>query len=155
MRSRMLLWLALPITFALILVSIFDALATTNLVGTTSADDLVIPITPNDLKPPECAALALSSLAVGSGTFAGHGGNTLILGSSGVDTIKGQGGNDCIVGGGGDDNLQGQAGSDVLIGGPGKDTLNGGNGTDVCYGYSGTISGGGVDTFTNCETQFP
>jgi Ca2+-binding RTX toxin-like protein len=155
MIPRALLRLVLPIALALILVSLFDALAATNMVATTGADDLVIPITPNDLKPPECAALVLTSLAIGSGTFTGHGGNTLILGSSGADTIKGQGGNDCIVGGGGNDNLQAQAGSDVLIGGPGADTLNGGNGTDVCYGYSGTISGGGVDTFTNCETQFP
>jgi len=130
-------------------------LAATNVVGSTSADDVAIAITPNDLKPPECAALVLTTLVAGSGTFTGHGGNTLILGSSGVDTIKGQGGNDCIIGGGGDDNLQGQAGIDVLIGGPGADTLNGGNGTDVCYGYSGTIRGGGVDTFTFCETLFP
>ena len=154
MIARALLRLALPILLALIVVTIFDALAATNLVGSTAADDLTTPITPNSLKPPECAALALTSLAVGSGTFTGHGGNTLILGSGGADTIKGQGGNDCIIGGGGDDNLQGQAGSDVLIGGSGADTLNGGNGADVCYGYSGTVSGGGIDTFVSCETQF-
>jgi Ca2+-binding RTX toxin-like protein len=155
MTSRVLLRLALPIALALILVSMFDVLAATNMVGSTGADDLTTPITPNDLKPPECAALALTSFAVGSGNFSGHGGNTLVLGSAGADTIKGQGGNDCIIGGGGDDNLQGQAGSDVLIGGPGADTLNGGNGADVCYGYNRTTSGGGIDTFVGCETQFP
>ena len=155
MLTRALLRLALPIALALMLASIVDALAAANLVVTTGADDLAQPITPDNLKPPECAALTLSSLAVGSGTFTGHGGNTLILGSSGADTIKGQGGNDCIVGGGGNDNLQGQAGSDVLIGGPGADTLNGGNGTDVCYGFDRTTNGGGIDTFNpTCETQF-
>ena len=123
MLTRMLLRVALPIALALMLASIFDALAATNLVKATGVRDLKTPITPDNLKPPECAGLTLTSLAVGSGTFTGHGGNTLILGSSGADTIKGQGGNDCIVGGGGDDNLQGQAGSDVLIGGPGADTL--------------------------------
>jgi Ca2+-binding RTX toxin-like protein len=155
MMARALLRLALPIVLALMLVSMFDVLAAANVVGSTGVDDLTTLITPDDLKPPQCAALALTSLAVGSGNFSGHGGNTLILGSAGADTIKGQGGNDCIIGGGGNDDLQGQSGSDVLIGGPGADTLNGGNGIDVCYGYDETTGGGGLDTFTNCETQFP
>ena len=154
MIARALLRLALPIVLALILVNIFDALAATNLVGSTGADDLRVVIDANALKPPECAALNLSIVVVGSGTFNGGGTNGLILGSAGADTIKGQGGNDCIIGGGGDDDLRGGNGSEVLIGGPGADILNGGSGGDVCYGYSGTVSGGGIDTFIGCETRF-
>ena len=155
MIARALLRLALPIVLALILVNIFDALAATNLVGVTATDDLRVTINANALKPPECAALNLSIIVVGSGTFNGGGANGLILGSAGADTIRGQGGNDCIIGGGGNDDLRGGSGTEVLIGGPGADTLNGGSGGDICYGYSGTVSGGGIDTFTNCETQFP
>jgi Ca2+-binding RTX toxin-like protein len=154
MTSRALLRLALPIVLALIVVNIFDALAATNLVGSTGADDLRVVINANALKPPECAALNLSIVVVGSGTFSGGGTNGLILGSAGADTISGQGGNDCMIGGGGNDNLRGGSGPDVLIGGPGADTLNGGSGADVCYGNSGTVSGGGIDTFVACETRF-
>jgi Ca2+-binding RTX toxin-like protein len=154
MIARALLRLALPIVLALIVVNIFDALAATNLVGSTGTDDLRVVIDANALKPPECAALNLASVIVGSGTFNGGGSNALILGSAGADSIRGQGGSDCIVGGGGNDDLRGGSGSEVLIGGPGADTLNGGAGSDVCYGYSGTVSGGGIDTFVGCETWF-
>lgn len=154
MLTRVLLRLALPIVLALLVVSIFDALAATNLVGSTGADDLRVTINANALKPPECAALNLTSVIVGSGTFNGGGSNALILGSAGADTIRGQGGSDCIIGGGGNDDLRGGSGTEVLIGGPDADTLNGGSGGDVCYGYSGTVSGGGIDTFVGCETRF-
>ena len=147
--------LALPIVLALIVASIFDALAATNTVGTTAADDLRVVINANALKPPECAALNLAGVVVGSGTIYGGGSNALILGSAGADVIRGQGGNDCIIGGGGDDDLRGGAGTEVLIGGPGADTLSGGTGGDICYGYSGAISGGGIDSFIGCETKFP
>jgi len=154
MMARALLRLALPIVLALLVVNIFDALAATNLVGSTGADDLRVVINANALKPPECAALNLSGVVVGSGSFNGGGSNALILGSAGADTIRGQGGSDCVIGGGGDDDLRGGAGTEVLIGGPGADTLRGGLGSDVCYGYSGTVGGGGIDTFVGCETQF-
>jgi Ca2+-binding RTX toxin-like protein len=154
MITRVLLRLALPIVLALILVNIFDALATANQVGSTGADDLRVVINANALKPPECAALNLTAVVVGSGTFSGGGSSALILGSAGADIIKGQGGSDCVIGGDGNDDLRGGNGSEVLIGGPGADTINGGPGVDVCYGYSGTLSGGGIDTFVGCETQF-
>src|SRR4051812_49236088 len=72
MIARALLRLALPIVLALILVSIFDALATANQVGVTATDDLRVVIDANALKPPECAALNLSIIVVGSGTFTAH-----------------------------------------------------------------------------------
>jgi Ca2+-binding RTX toxin-like protein len=154
MLTRRLLRLALPIVLVLMLASIFDALAAANLVGATGADDLTTPITANSLKPPECAALTLTTVIVGSGSFSGGGSSALILGSAGADTIRGQGGSDCIIGGGGNDDLRGGPGTEILLGGPGADTLNGGAGADVCYGYSGTVSGGGIDSFTSCETRF-
>src|SRR5829696_3053879 len=114
MLTRALLRLALPIALALILVNIFDALAATNLVGSTGADDLRVVINANALKPPECAALNLASVIVGSGTFNGGGSNALMLGSAGADTIRGQGGSDCVIGGAGNDDLRGGAGTEVL-----------------------------------------
>jgi Ca2+-binding RTX toxin-like protein len=155
MIARVLLRLVPLIVLTLIVVSIIDALATANYVGATAADDLRVPINANALKPPECAALDLAAIIVGSGTFTGGSSSALILGSAGADVIKGQGGSDCMIGGGGNDDLRGGSGSEVLIGGPGADTLNGGAGGDACYGYNGTVSGGGIDTFIGCETQFP
>lgn len=137
-------WLSLML---LILISTALAVAATNTVPETGADEIIRPITANDLKPPECAGLNLTSVVVGSGTFNGGAGNSLILGSPGADTIRGQNGTDCILGGAGDDNLLGQNRNDVLLGGPGSDILNGGVGTDACYG------GPDFDIFILCETQ--
>jgi len=79
--------------------------------------------TANQLKPPQCAALNLNGILVGSGTFTDNNQPHLVLGSSGVDTIRGRGGSDCILGGGGNDSLRGDGGVDVCIGGPGTDTF--------------------------------
>ncbi len=134
----------------LILGTAFAAVAASNTIPESGADESSRPITPNDLKPPECASLNLTSLVVGSGTINGGGGSSLILGSPGADTIKAQNGADCVLGGDGNDDLRGNGGNDVLLGGTGDDTLNGGAGIDVCYG------GSGIDTFSaTCETQIP
>ncbi len=79
--------------------------------------------TANQLKPPECAALNLTTIRVGGG---GGGGNqsTLVLGTAGNDNLVGASGNDCLVGGAGNDRLNGNSGIDVCIGGPGTDTFN-------------------------------
>ena len=109
-------------------------------VGAAFTNDTAVPATrlgtavrstgANDVKPAECAALALTALASASGNYtAPNGVNGLLLGSSGIDRITGRSGNECIVGG------------------AGVDTINGGSGTDVCIG------GPGIDTFTACETQ--
>ena len=79
--------------------------------------------TANQLKPPQCAALNLNGILVGSGTFTDNNQPHLVLGSSGVDTIRGGAGDDCILGGGGNDSLRGDGGVDVCIGGPGTDTF--------------------------------
>jgi len=79
--------------------------------------------TANQLKPPQCAALNLNGILVGSGTITDNNQPHLVLGSSGVDTIRGGAGNDCILGGGGNDSLRGDGGVDVCIGGPGTDTF--------------------------------
>lgn len=123
--------------FALLAISAVSGTAANSNVGTSRAGLSTFPVTPNDLKPPECAGIFVDSLVVGSGTVVGTGTANLILGGPGNDTLRGLGGPDCIVGGGGNDILLGQGGSDVLIGGPGNDTLTGGGGYDVCYGGPG------------------
>jgi len=113
--------------------SILSALAATNTVPPTRADDVgPTPITVNDLKPPECASLTLNSIvSCGNGNNCNAGNdNNLVLGDPNNNNIRGQNGNDCIVAASGS-----------------TSQLIGGNGTDVCIGYS-------TNTFdTTCETQ--
>jgi Ca2+-binding RTX toxin-like protein len=93
----------------LIVSGVFWVTAAPNAIPETGIEDSIVqnPITPNDLKPSECAALNLTNIVVGSGTFSGTNNNDLILGSSGADVIEGRGGDDCILGGGQDDDLRG------------------------------------------------
>lgn len=153
----------------LALMSIFSALAAANNVPISGKLDTTVALTPNNLKPSECAGLTLDTFVVGSGTVAGSSGNDLILGSTTADTIRGSSlavnnadGDDCILGGSGDDTLLGDAiwwtlfgdGNDVILGGGGNDTIYGdgywgGSGNDICYG------GAGTNTFNDCETSGP
>jgi Ca2+-binding RTX toxin-like protein len=112
----------------LILVSVIAAFAAGLEVDPSTVGRELIPISADDIKPPECSALTLTNIVRGSGTFTGTSGNDLILGSSGADTIDGLGGDDCILGAGGDDNI------------------TGGDATDVCIG------GLGINSFDTCET---
>lgn len=132
----------------LMLASVVSAMAAANSVPTTYLGSATFAITPNDLKPPECASLNLTNIVIGSGTFSGTNGNDLILGSAGADNINAMGGDDCVVAGDGDDTIVGGTGNDVILAGPGNDTLAGNPGIDVCYG------GPGTDSFNpTCETQ--
>jgi len=124
MITRILHRLALFGLIALILASVITAVAAANTVPPSRLTDQSRPITANDLKPPECAALNLREIVVGSGDIKGTGKNELILGSSGPDTIRSLPGDDCILGGGGDDHLSGDKDTDVCIGGPGNDTFD-------------------------------
>jgi len=85
-------------------------------------------ITPNELKPGECAAIDLGDIRPPQG--GGAGGAALTLGTAGNDRIVAGGHDDCILGGAGDDSINSGGGFDVCIGGP------------------------GVDTFRNCEVVF-
>jgi Ca2+-binding RTX toxin-like protein len=116
-----LLTLGLPV---LILMGFYAASAATTTVSRSSLDEVTLPVTADDLKPPACAAQHVTNIIVGSGTINGTASNDLILGSPGIDIISGAGGNDCIVGGGGADVLIGNAGNDTCIGGPGIDVLD-------------------------------
>ena len=116
---------------AFIGLTLLTALAATNTVPATNLGRRTSPITANDLKPAACAALNLTAVVTGSGTFNGGNSSDLILGSAGVDKIRGKQGNDCILAGAGNDSLDGDQGTDVCIGGP------------------------GTDTFAQCETQLP
>jgi len=131
--------------FALIAVNVASAFAAANSVPATRLDDDAFPITANDLKPSECAALNLTNIVVGGN---GTAGNDLILGTAGNDTLRGGNGDDCIVGGGGNDRLDGQRGNDILLGQDGNDRLRGSQDTDICDGGAGTDTG-----HNSCETE--
>lgn len=92
-------------------------------VPSTRLARIVLPITPDDLKPPECASIKVTRLVVGTGVVDGTSSGDLILGGPGPDTLSGQAGDDCILGGGGDDTLDGGSGTDVCLGGPGTNTF--------------------------------
>jgi Ca2+-binding RTX toxin-like protein len=127
MTRRLRWW---PLVVVVLVLSVASTAQTAaNTVASTKAKDDVRTIGANDLKPTECASLALTAKVTGSGTITGTSANELMTGGAGVDNINGGFGNDCI------------------LGGAGNDTINGGSGTDVCIG------GGGTDTFSNCETQ--
>lgn len=86
----------------------------TNTVPASSLGRTSQAITPDTLKPLDCAGITLTTIVIGS---TGTAGNHLVLGSAGVDTMDRNGGNDCIIGGGGNDSLRGSAGTDVCLGG--------------------------------------
>jgi Ca2+-binding RTX toxin-like protein len=91
-------------------------------------------LTANDLKPPECDGLNLTTIIVcpaTGGNCNGNKDNELILGSIYADNIDGKGGDDCILGGDGNDDIDGKGGNDVCIG------------------------GGGNDLMTKCEKEYP
>lgn len=98
-----------------------SALAAANSVPATKAGRSSSTIGVNNLKPPQCAALNLTAIVVGTD---GTGANELVLGSAAGQTMRGRGGADCVLGGGGNDALRGDAGIDVCIGGPGTDSFN-------------------------------
>jgi hypothetical protein len=105
------------------IVLVLGVMATaTNVVPSSRAGSGVgPPPTANQLKPPACAALNLTTISIGGGS---GGQSTLVLGTAGNDTLTGASGSDCLVGGAGNDRLIGNGGIDVCIGGPGTDTFH-------------------------------
>jgi Ca2+-binding RTX toxin-like protein len=100
------------------------ALTATSTVPSSRADDVSRATGVNDVKPVECAGLALTRILAGSGAIDDPNGNaSLVLGSAGADTITARNRDDCLVAGAGDDALDGGAGRDVCIGGPGGDVF--------------------------------
>jgi len=105
-----------------------NALASSNTVPVSGSDVATRAVTANDLKPPACASLNLTTVVTGP---LGTAGNDLMLGSAGDDSLDGGAGSDCIVGGDGNDTLTGGPGDDILIGGLGSDTCIGGEGVNT------------------------
>lgn len=114
---------------AVLLALLVFAFTASNTVPASHAGQSVRSIGAQDIAPPECAGMGLTTV-VTSG--AGGAGNDLVLGTAVGETLAGKGGNDCLVGGGGDDFLRGGAGTDVCIGG-----------------------GGAKEKFNQCETTYP
>lgn len=142
----------------LIFLSLVTALASANVVPTSGLGNYSIGITPNNIKPPECSAIAITKIVAGSGFILGGSGNNLLIGSEGPDNLQGRSSSDCLVGGGGNDVLDARNGDDVLIGGEGDDILYGGAGNDILIGGPGfdiCFGGSGVNFYdSSCEVQY-
>ncbi|KAB8142909.1 hypothetical protein F8S13_11695 [Chloroflexia bacterium SDU3-3] len=108
---------------ALVLLGLASAQAASLTVPSSGLDMDSRAVTASSLRPPQCAALGLTSLVAGDGTITGTPGSDLILGSAGIDIIDGGGGDDCILGGGGADSIDGGLGDDVCLGGGGEDAI--------------------------------
>jgi Ca2+-binding RTX toxin-like protein len=107
------------IAVGLVLIS---ALAATNTVPGSNAEQDVSAITVDELKPkPDCNGITVTALVTGVN---GSNASELILGTGAAESFRGQNGDDCIVGGGGNDTLRADGGNDVCIGGPGTDTFH-------------------------------
>lgn len=73
-------------------------------------------VSPNDMKPSQCAGITVTAKHAGAGVFSvPTSAGTLTLGSAGNDVITGGPGDDCIIGGGGSDTLDGGGGYDICI----------------------------------------
>jgi len=150
------------------LLGAFSARAATNVVPQSFLGANSFPITPDNLKPPECSAIRVTSVILSSAAGGGTA-DALVIGTSGADDIRTGGKPNCILGGGGDDAIRGGGGDDVILGGPGADDLRGEGGSDSLYGGDGNDNldggggtdscdgGSGTDTRTSCETaiNFP
>ncbi len=142
------------------LVAAPPAFASETVVQPSHSAIVVVPVTVQQLAPPACDGLALTSLVIaaadgsGNGNGGGNGGGNGNGGGggggggpSGVTTVRGTAGNDLMLGSPERDRLDGRGGSDCLVGGAGDDHLDGGQGQDAC------LPGGDAgDTTANCET---
>ena len=171
MNEQRPVYLMFSVLAIIIILAAVSGQATANTVQSGRLGSQIKPILAEEVAPPQCKGMGLTSIALSSGN---SGVAELVLGSDGDDTIDGgRGGGptsanakDCLVGGGGNDTLTGRGGQDILLGGPGDDVLSGGNGDDLLYGGDGndTLRGGagadfcdgGPNTDTNpggdCET---
>lgn len=134
------LWL--PLTgLALVVPLGAGALTASTGIPPTALGTQAVAVTADQLTPPECAGMTLTSVVVGTAAV-GTPGSDLVLGTSGADQLAGGDGDDCLVGGEGDDILDGDLGTDVCIGGAGTNQhrqCEAGDGP----GYGGGNGGGG------------
>ena len=113
----------------LLLALLAFAFSAANTVPASHAGQSARSIGAQDIAPPQCAGMGLTTVVTNG---AGTAGRDLVLGTAVGETLNGNNGNDCLVGGGG------------------NDTLRGGAGTDVCIGGGGTN-----ERFNSCETTYP
>ncbi|MCU1485967.1 MAG: peptidase signal peptidase [Actinomycetia bacterium] len=127
-----------PLLLPLVVIgSIIMSFTATSTVPTSYIGVTQHPLVLTQLAPGYCAALALTTRVVATGsTVSGTSGNDLVLGlgTSGNTSLKGGGGNDCIVAGGTRST---------------NNTIDGGSGTDLCIAPAVTNT-----TFKNCEYTF-
>lgn len=124
-------WAFIPAFIVLVAVlGLVHGSTTANSIPASRAGISFHPTTAQQLAPPECAGMNLTSVAwKDNGNLNGSNGNDLLLGSDNTNRINGRNGNDCIV-----------------IGSRNNNRINGGGGNDVCIGNPTT-------RFDNCETE--
>jgi hypothetical protein len=98
-KTRLVFWLAGTALFILVVASILTAAAASNTVPPTRLSEKNIPITANDIKPPQCKAFNLTGVFVCTKpNCKAPGPNMLIIGDSNTKKIDGGGGNSCCEG---------------------------------------------------------
>ena len=121
------LWLV--IFLLLVIGSVGTVFTSSNTVPQTSAGITFVSIGPNEVKPDECAGIAVTNIIViTDGLQSGTLDNDLMVGSATVSALDGGAGNDCLV-----------TGNTAAV-------LTGGPGDDVCIGRMTTV-------FHECETE--
>jgi Ca2+-binding RTX toxin-like protein len=124
------LWHVVAVAAGALLVALLVfAFSAANTVPASHAGRSQQAIAVQDIAPPQCAGMGLTTLITNGN---GGAGNDLVLGTAAGETLNGNNGDDCLVGGGGDD------------------FLKAGSGTDVCLG-----GGGANEKFSQCETTYP
>jgi hypothetical protein len=134
MNKKSFKWVVIFGMVIVIAISVMAALAAMNTVPVTLTTDQIFTISPNDLKPPECAGITLTNkiLCPSSGTCDGTKNNDLMIANSGNPSMNGNDGDDCVV----------------CYSPGGRCNLHGNKGTDVCVCKSGSCS-----YSADCETQ--
>ncbi len=117
MRPRRLLILGLTLLAIVAVFGIASISTASNTVPGSRSSLSQSAITPNLIKPIECAAINIATqmIASATGTTSGTSANNLMIGGPGRQTINGAGGADCILGGGSNDTINGGPGTDVCI----------------------------------------
>jgi hypothetical protein len=99
MKTRLISWFAGLVLFILVIASILTTAAASNTVPPTRLTDQTIPITANDIKPPQCKALDLGGIFICTKpNCQAPGPDMLVIGTSKTKKLDGGGGESCCVG---------------------------------------------------------
>ena len=121
--------LGFAVVLIVIAASVGTVFTTSNTVPPTSAGQAFVSVGPNELKPHECAGIAVTNLIVVTSVMnQGTENNDLMIGNDMISQLDGGNGDDCLV-----------TGNTAAV-------LQGGDGYDVCIGRMATV-------FHECEIE--